>query len=506
MDLEFVEDRLGRGTDGLRPFRPALLLTLLGFAACSGRAAPQLSPVSDPSSAAADARAGDPPMAATGSSSGEVRSETLDGRDGGSPGFQDDVLVLDETDRRTFYHIYGSDPLGLSERAVSLAERNEIPLEMNEHVERWIEFFTNGQGRDRFRIYLERAGAYEEMIRRRLREAGLPEDLLYLAMIESGMNPNAYSRAHAVGLWQFIRGTGRLYDLEIGYWLDERRDPFKATDAAVAHLEDLYEEYGSWYLAAAAYNGGPGRVNRGIARTGSTDFWDLSDARVLRSETRNYVPKLIAATLIAKNPERYGFEDVVPEPPLAFDVVEVPDATSFDVLAEAAGTSEDEIRRLNPQYPRRVTPPDMRAEVRVPPGTAGTFTTAYAQVPASERVTWLEHVVTRGQTLSHIADRYGVSITAIRATNNNVNPRRLQIGQKLIIPRSGRARAQVARSVPAPAPAVVSKDGSRIVTVQRGDTLWTIARAHGVTTGDLMAMNNLKTSRIYPGDRLTVGK
>jgi membrane-bound lytic murein transglycosylase D len=436
-----------------------------------------------------------------------VAAETLAGPEAGeAPGFQDDVLEFDEADRREFYHIYGSDPLGLSSRAQLAASRSEIPLEMNEHVERWVDFFTTGQGRTRFRIYLERAGAYEEMIRRRLREAGLPEDLLYLALIESGMNPNAYSRAHAVGLWQFIRGTGRLYDLEIGYWLDERRDPFKATDAAVAHLGDLYEEYGSWYLAAAAYNGGPGRVSRGIKRTGSTDFWKLSDARVLRRETRNYVPKLIAATLIAKNPELYGFDDVEPAPPLEFDVVEVPDATSFDVLAESAGTTEDEIRRLNPQYPRRVTPPEMRAEVRVPKGSAAAFVTAYAQVPASERVTWLEHVVTRGQTLSHIADRYGVSITAIRATNNNVNPRRLQIGQKLIIPRSSRARAEVASVAPTPKPAVVSADGSKIVTVQRGDTLWTIARAHGVSTRDLMTMNNLKTSRIYPGDRLTVGK
>ncbi len=506
MDLEFVGDRFSRVKGRFRPARSAMLLTLLGIAACSGRTTPQLSPVSAVDSDAAAATASEAPGTVPARTLGELTAEALEAWDGDSPGFQDDVLALDEDDRRSFYHIYGSDPLGLSERALTLAERNEIPLEMNEHVERWIDFFTTGKGRTRFRIYLERAGAYDEMIRRRLREAGLPEDLIYLAMIESGMNPNAYSRAHAVGLWQFIRGTGRLYDLEIGYWLDERRDPFKATDAAVAHLRDLYDDYGSWYLAAAAYNGGPGRVNRGISRTGSTDFWDLSDARVLRSETRNYVPKLIAATTIAKNPEQYGFDDVVPHPPLAFDVVEVPDATSFDVLAEAAGTTEDEIRRLNPQYPRRVTPPDMRAEVRVPPGTAATFTTAYAQVPASERVTWLEHVVTRGQTLSHIADRYGVSITAIRATNNNVNPRRLQIGQKLIIPRSGRARAQVASAAPAPAPAVTSEDGSRIVTVQRGDTLWTIARAHGVTTSDLMTMNNLKTSRIYPGDRLTVGK
>ncbi|MDT8436613.1 MAG: LysM peptidoglycan-binding domain-containing protein [Gemmatimonadota bacterium] len=408
------------------------------------------------------------------------------------------VDSLDEASRREFYQLFGDDPLGLARRPANAA-RFEIPLETNDAVDRWIEFFTTGNGRSRFHVYLERAGAYEEMIRRRLREAELPEDLLYLAMIESGMNPNAYSRAHAVGMWQFIRGTARRYDLRIDGWVDERRDPFAATDAAIAHLGDLYDEFGSWYLAAAAYNAGAGRVSRGIRSTGSTDFWDLADARVLRSETRNYVPKLIAAALIAKNPERYGFTDVRPQPPLAYDVVTVPDATSFDVLAEAAGTTEDEIRRLNPHFTRRVTPPKEAAEVRVPGGAAERFVVAYAAIPPSERVTWLEHVVTRGQTLSHISSRYGVSVAAIRDANGNVQPRRLQIGQTLIIPRSGGRPIRTASAPAGPRP-----DGPLTVTVRRGDTLWAIARRHGVSTGDLMALNQLRSSVIRPGDRLTV--
>lgn len=499
MDFGIETGRLGRRGACFRCSRAGALLPLLMVVSCSGRTGPEVSPVSSLAGDLPGSEAAPPTMA-------EVVLESLDGwRTDETPGFQDDVLELDEVSRRQFYHLYGSDPLGLSTAPVNVT-RYEIPLETNEHVERWIEFFTTGAGRTRFQIYMERSGAYEEMIRQRLRDAEMPEDLLYLAMIESGMNPNAYSRAHAVGLWQFIKGTGRRYDLKIGYWLDERRDPFKATDAAVAHLGDLYEEFGSWYLAAAAYNAGSGRVSRGIKKTGSSDFWDLADARVLRRETRNYVPKLIAATMIAKNLEQYGFTDVTPAPPLEFDVVEVPDATSFDVLAEAAGTTEDEIRRLNPQYPRRVTPPEGAAEVRVPKGQSATFVTAYALVPPSERVTWLEHVVTRGQTLSHIASRYGVSVTAIRATNNNVNPKRLQIGQKLIIPRSGRATTRLASSAPAPAPATLAADGSKTVTVRRGDSLWTIARAHGVSTRDLMTMNNLKSSTIHPGDRLTVGR
>jgi membrane-bound lytic murein transglycosylase D len=501
MEFGIETGRFGRERSFIHNARAGAFLPLLVMVACSGKAGPDLSPVASLSDDQANQEVPreNPPVTMA-----ELAAESLDEWQAQeSPGFQDDVLELDEVSRREFYHLYGSDPLGLSSSAATTASY-EIPLEMNEHVERWIEFFTTGKGRTRFRIYLERSGAYEDMIRQRLREAEMPEDLLYLAMIESGMNPNAYSRAHAVGLWQFIKGTGRRYDLEIGYWLDERRDPFKATDAAVAHLGDLYEQFGSWYLAAAAYNAGSGKVTRGIKKTGSSDFWDLADARVLRSETRNYVPKLIAATTIAKNPEKYGFADVERAQPMEFDVVGVPDATSFDVLADAAGTSEDEIRRLNPQYPRRVTPPDGPAEVRVPKGRSATFVTAYAQVPPSERVTWLEHVVTRGQTLSHIAERYGVSVTAIRATNNNVNPKRLQIGQKLIIPRSGKATTRLASA--APAPATQAADGSRTVTVRSGDSLWTIARAHGVSTGELMTLNNLTSSVIHPGDRLTVGR
>jgi membrane-bound lytic murein transglycosylase D len=408
------------------------------------------------------------------------------------------VDSLDEVSREEFYLLFGTDPLGLSTNPANAA-RYEIPLETNEAVERWIEFFSV-KAHDRFATYLTRSGRYEDMIRSRLREAGLPEDLLYLAMIESGMNPNAYSRAHAVGMWQFIRGTGRLYDLQIDYWLDERRDPFKSTDAAIAHLGDLYEEFGSWYLAAAAYNAGRGRVSRGIQRTGSTDFWDLADARVLRRETRNYVPKLIAAATIARNPGKYGFDDVVPEKHLTFESVEVPDATSFDVLADAAGVSEDEIRLLNPQYPRRVTPPNQTAEVRVPVGRTEVFVANYAKVPPSERVTWLEHRVQRGETLGHIAQRYGSSVTAIRAANNYVNPKRLQIGQRLIIPRSGAPTTRVASA----APAAAGGNGPLTVTVHRGDSLWAISRRYSVSTSQLMQLNGLNSSVIHPGDRITV--
>ena len=246
-------------------------------------------------------------------------------------------------------------------------------------------------------------------------------------------------------------------------------------------------------------------MSRGIRRVGSDDFWDLSDARVLRSETRNYVPKLLAAATIAKNLQRYGFDDVEPLPPMSFDVVEVPDATSFDVLAEAAGTDEATIKSLNPQFVRMVTPPDRAVEVRVPPGTAAQFTTAYAAVPADQRVTWLEHRVTRGQTLGAIAGRYGVSVTAIRAANNYVNPRRLQIGQRLIIPRSRGTRSAGAGTGGATTSVAASlQDGPLTVTVRNGDTLWAIARRYGTSTRELMAANGLNSSVIHPGDRIKI--
>lgn len=385
----------------------------------------------------------------------------------------------------------------------------DIPITMNEAVERWLDYFQT-DGRENFAIYLSRAGRYEPMMRAIFRDAGLPEDLVYVSLIESGFSPRAYSRARAVGLWQFISSTGRLYGLQGSYWVDERRDPILATKAAAAHLKDLYEEFGSWYLAAAAYNGGANRVRRGIRYTGSDDFWTLSDRRYLRRETRNYVPKLIAAALIAKQPEHFGFLDITPAEPLAYEVVYVPDATSFDVIADAAGVSVEDLRELNPQVVRGVTPPGQSYQLRVPPGTGHSFAVNYARVPPTERVTWVQHVVRRGDTLSEIARAYGVSVSAIRAANRSVHPNRLQIGQRLVIPRAGRVPAYAGtsvarRSAPSRPATARSPEGPYVTyTVQGGDSLWAIAKRYDVTARELMAWNGLHTSRIYPGDRVKI--
>lgn len=413
---------------------------------------------------------------------------------------EEDALRHAEIERE-LHSSLGSDPIGIA-RMADRRRPPELPLVLNDRVEAWIHYFQEVIPQ-RFALYLQRSGQYEAMIRQKLGRAGMPEELLYLALIESGMNPRAYSRARAAGLWQFISSTARLYDLEVSFWVDDRRDPPKATDAAIRYLADLYEEFGSWYLAAAAYNGGPGRVRRGLARAGVETFWDLADSRLLRSETRNYVPKLIAAALIARDPDAYGFGHVVPDTPIEYDLVEVPDATTFDVLAEAAGTDEETIRSLNPNFPRRVTPPDRVVQLRVPVGVGATFTENYAQIPPSERVTWLVHTVTRGQTLGHIAARYGTSVTALRAANGNVNPRRLRIGQQLIVPRSGTAPVARASSSTHTAPATAA-EGPVTIVVRRGDTLWAIARRYEVSTRDIMAWNNLRSTVIKPGDRLQI--
>ena len=404
---------------------------------------------------------------------------------------------------RAVREMLGGDPLGLVHEG---EDPRVFKLEMNERVRSWVHYFQTAIG-ERFATYLGRKTRYEPMIRRKLREAGLPQDLIYLSLIESGMNPNAYSRASAVGLWQFIAGTGRQYGLEISYWIDERRDPEKATDAALRHLKDLYEEFGSWYLAAAAYNGGPNRVRRGLRTVPGATFWDLADRRLLRRETRDYVPKIIAAAMIGHDPARYGFPDPEGETIPEYTMVRVPDATSFDVLAEAAGTDEETINLLNPEFPRDVTPPNREVDVRVPVEGAARFAARYAAVPADERVTWTFHTVQRGHTLGWIGQQYGVSVAALRAANGNLNPRRLQIGQELVIPRSARASgASIAQSSNArPITARTNAEGTTVVTVQRGQTLGVIAQRYGVSVAALRAANgNVSPRRLQIGQELLV--
>jgi membrane-bound lytic murein transglycosylase D len=375
----------------------------------------------------------------------------------------------------------------------------------NRRVLAYLRYFQV-DARDRFAIWLSRLSRYEGMIRDRLRAKGLPEDLVYLTLIESGLSNSAVSRAKAVGMWQFVAGTGRLYGLTVDPWVDERRDPFKATDAAVTYLGDLVRKLGSVYLAAAAYNAGEGRVARGVRRLpGEADsltdetFFQLSERRYLRRETRDYVPKLIAAALIAKQPSRYGFTDIAPLSPLVFDEIRVADATGLDVLARLADTSIAALLELNPQFVRGVTPPGREVTVRVPRGRGTVVAERYDTLPVTARITFVDHYVTRGQTLSEIARLYRVSVTMIQGANPSLRPRGLRVGQRLIIPMSGRIAPRTALGGP-PDPAPSPR---RAATVERtvragfshrvrpGETPSQLARRYGVGLRALLDANGL---------------
>lgn len=419
--------------------------------------------------------------------------------------------IAGEDVRQEAEQLFGSD-------ATTTFDIDVTSFAGNRRVLEYLEFFQL-DSRDRFEIWLSRLGRYEGMIRERLRARRLPEDLVYLALIESGLSNTAVSRARAVGMWQFMAATGRGYGLQIDPWMDERRDPFKATDAAVAHLEDLVQRLGSVYLAAAAYNAGAGRIEREIRRLpGEPDtvddqtFFQIADRRNLRRETRDYVPKLIAAALIAKQPARYGFTNIQRLPPLVFDEVSVPDATGLDVLARLADTSVAAMLELNPQFVRGITPPQRTVIVRVPRGVGARVAERYDELPINERVTFVDHYVTSGQTLSGIAQRYKVTVTMLQAANPRLRAHALRIGQRIIVPMSGRVVPRGAWSNP-PEPRVrrstryrtASADGSTRHRVARGETASGIARQHGIGLMALLEANDLTMrSVIRPGDVLRI--
>lgn len=385
----------------------------------------------------------------------------------------------------------------------------------NRRVLAYLEFFQV-DARDRFAIWLSRLSRYEGMIRERLRAKGLPEDLVYLTLIESGLSNSAVSRARAVGMWQFVSGTGRLYGLEVDPWVDERRDPYKATDAAVNYLSDLVQRLGSVYLAAAAYNAGEGRIQRGVRHLpGQSDsltdetFFQLADRRYLRRETRDYVPKLIAAALIAKQPGRYGFTDIPRMPPLQFDEIRVPEATGLDVLARLADTTTDALLELNPQFVRGVTPPGREVTVRVPRGAGTRTAERYDTLSATSRITFVEHYVTRGQTLSDIAKQYRVSASLIQGANPSLRTRTLHVGQRVVIPMSGRAMPgsswNSATADDAARTAARSDGGATVAAshrVRRGETASQIARRYGVDLDALLDYNGLKRDSVIKAGKM----
>ncbi len=309
---------------------------------------------------------------------------------------------------------------------------SDLPLMMTDQVAGYISYFSN-HGRGVFVRALARSGRYRDMMLPILKQEGVPQDLIYLAQAESGFHPLAVSRAGARGIWQFMSSRARGYGLHHSMWVDDRQDPEKSTRAAARHLKDLYNQFGDWYLAMAAYNSGPGTVQAAVKRTGYADFWELYRRNVLPKETRNYVPIILAVTIMAKNPSQYGLDDVVMDKPADYDSVTIDYPVDLRLAAECVGSTQQEIQDLNPSLLRLSTPRDGKFDLHLPPGTTETYQAAIASIPTDMRLWWRYHTVRPGDTLASLARTYRVTTKAIIETNN-LDSKELSADAKLIIP------------------------------------------------------------------------
>jgi len=381
-----------------------------------------------------------------------------------------------------------------------LNTRFDIPVVLNDDVLRLLNFYQN-RGREIMEEGLKRSGMYLPLFREIFREEGVPLDLVYMAHVESHFKPNAYSRAKARGLWQFMLGTGRVYGLRQDWWIDERSDIVKSTHAAAQHLRDLYERFENWDLAMAAYNVGSRRIDRVRRRYGKLDYWTMVKRRMLPRETRSFVPSILAALIIFRNPERYGFW-VEPDPPLQFETINLKEQVDLRVVAEEIDVPVADLFALNPELRRGITPfHDDDYKLKVPLGKADLLEKRLANLPKDRKVQVRHHKVKRGETLGLIAQRYRSSVTAIAQVNRIRNVHRLREGQDLLIPLAGGySAASAARSVN---PTSQQLPATHIV--RRGDSLSRIAGRYRVSIRDLLLWNNLKVDQIiYPGQRIRI--
>ena len=403
---------------------------------------------------------------------------------------------IDETNDVTF----PSDPAVTAKAEAELKEtRSDFPLVINEFVSGYINFFSNtAKGRNTLINAWQRAGRYKEMIRRVLREEGVPQDLLFLAQAESGFHPLAVSRAGARGMWQFMHYTAPGYGLSRNWWVDDRQDPEKSTRAAARYLKDLYSQFGDWYLAMAAYNSGAGNVQRGVQRTGYADFWELYRRNVLPGETKNYVPIIVAMTIIAKNPLQYGLSEVEVQPPEAADVVTTDYAVDLRLVAEAIDAPLEQLSELNPSLLRLVTPKDRPFGLKLPAGTRETFEANIAAIPKDKRVSWRYHKVAGGDTLGSIAQKYRTTAKAIHQVNN-LEGDELAEGAKLIIPVTASKRGMEG------ALTTYSKRPTRY-KVRKGDTVLSVADDFGVPVDRLRRWNRIKGNALRQGRTIVIYK
>jgi membrane-bound lytic murein transglycosylase D len=382
-------------------------------------------------------------------------------------------------------------------------EVNDVAVDLNDAVLSCIGLYQ-GRLREWFTEALARGGRYLPYIRATFAAEGIPQDLAYVALVESAFKTGALSRAKAKGVWQFMPATGREYGLNRDWWIDERSSPEKATRAAAKYLKALHQTFGDWSLALAAYNAGPGKVQRGLDRYKANDYWSLRRTRALKRETKNYVPMIHAAIVVAKAPEKYGFS-YQPEAPLVFDTVALQTAVDLRTISECAETTLDNVRLLNPELRRLATP--VSFDLNVPRGKGDAVRECLDKIPPERRVRFRTHVVARGQTLASIARRYGVRGGDIAQANALSPDKRLGRGTELIIPIPATQSTTVASARPrgAEVAQTVLVNGKRIsYRIKPGDTLSTIASHYGTTVQDLRKWNGLRGSGIAAGETLTI--
>ena len=365
------------------------------------------------------------------------------------------------------------------------ATHSDLPLMLTDQVAGFINYFSRPKGHEILEHGLERGGRYREMIESTLREEGVPQELIYLAQAESGFHPLALSRVGARGMWQFMSSRARGYGLEHNLWVDERQDPEKSTRAAAHHLKDLYNQFGDWYLAMAAYNSGPGTVQSAVKRTGYADFWELYKRNVLPKETRNYVPIILAVTIMAKNPAQYGLADIVPEQPVPYDAVKIDYSVDLRLVAQCIDVSPATLQDLNPSLLRLATPKDQTFELRLPVGTRDRYLAAIEPIPQQMRVWWRYHAVAQGDTLASIARTYRTSPAAIEKENRLQADDELKPDSKLIIP------------IP-PGQHAATEDGASYARhttrykVRHGDTVQTVADNFSLPPTMIRRWNHLR--------------
>ncbi len=386
---------------------------------------------------------------------------------------------------------------------VDKTETYDIPIVVNEKVENCIIYFQT-IARDFFQSALTRSGKYTPIMARILQEEGLPTDLIYLPLIESGYKTNAYSWAKATGPWQFISSTGKHYGLYRNWWLDERRDYERSTRAAARYLSFLYGRYGDWYLALSAYNAGEGRIDRATKKENTTDYWRLKS---IARETRDYVPLFLAATIIAKNPEKYGFTAYYDEC-LEYETVTVGKCVDLRHVAKAIGTTHEYLQHLNPELLRNITPPGIEAyRLRIPKNTETTFWAAYDSFEEPTVAGVERHTIKRGETWAGIAKKYGISSKVLAEANSSSTKSALIAGKTLMIPMKNSELARASnsnrKSSSSSSKSKVSANG--IYTVKKGDNLTQIAEAHGTTVNDLRSLNGIGPyAELHPGQKIKV--